>query len=252
MSECLRNFTVSAVSSSHFVQKSFVIFMKPLEAAVFLSTFVKTLFWNISFSIIIKSSFKTQTIPYISGTINPVLTVVIESSLEVSMLDTTEMANIDTTEMANIYYCYRLLQVYVYTRPQLLLTILLLDSFLRTFQRLILIWISIRVAFKHPAHIWATSWENLILPCANNKGADQPAHPRSLISTFVVRFLDSVIHVLATSEISRLACFCRWAGQFESYLVENPKDRLSRDVAYLSWSMENLQKCALRSACMSM
>ena len=39
---------------------------------------------------------------------------------------------------------------------------------------------------------------------ANNKGADQPAHLRSLISTFVVRFLDSVIPVLAIAEISRL------------------------------------------------
>ena len=27
---------------------------------------------------------------------------------------------------------------------------------------------------------------------ANNKGADQPAHPRSLISTFFVRSLDSI------------------------------------------------------------
>ena len=34
--------------------------------------------------------------------------------------------------------------------------------------------------------IWATSWENLFLPYANNKGADQPAHPHSLISAFVV------------------------------------------------------------------
>ena len=30
-----------------------------------------------------------------------------------------------------------------------------------------------------------------IMPYANNKGADQPAHPRSLISTFVVRCLDT-------------------------------------------------------------
>ena len=29
--------------------------------------------------------------------------------------------------------------------------------------------------------------------CANNKGADQPAHPRSLISAFVVRCLDSIV-----------------------------------------------------------
>ena len=28
---------------------------------------------------------------------------------------------------------------------------------------------------------------------ANNKGADQPAHPRSLISAFVVRSLDSIM-----------------------------------------------------------
>ena len=40
--------------------------------------------------------------------------------------------------------------------------------------------------------IWATSWENLYMPYANNKGADQPAHPRSLISAFVVRCLDGV------------------------------------------------------------
>ena len=37
---------------------------------------------------------------------------------------------------------------------------------------------------------------------ANNTGADQPAHPRSLISTFVIRFLESTISKLATSEIS--------------------------------------------------
>ena len=52
--------------------------------------------------------------------------------------------------------------------------------------------------------IWAASWENLFMPYANNKGADQPAHPRSLISTFVVRCLDSIIPLLAIAEISRL------------------------------------------------
>ena len=37
--------------------------------------------------------------------------------------------------------------------------------------------------FSHaPAHNWASSWENLFLPYANNKGADQPAHLRSLIA----------------------------------------------------------------------
>ena len=37
---------------------------------------------------------------------------------------------------------------------------------------------------------------------ANNTGADQPAHPRSLVSAFVIRFLESIISRLAMSEIS--------------------------------------------------
>ena len=45
---------------------------------------------------------------------------------------------------------------------------------------------------------------------ANNKGADQPAHPHSLISTFVVRYLDSIIPTLAKSKLSRLACRLVW------------------------------------------
>ena len=43
-----------------------------------------------------------------------------------------------------------------------------------------------------------------LMPYANNKGADQPAHPRSLISTFVVRCLDSKMPLVSISEISRL------------------------------------------------
>ena len=38
----------------------------------------------------------------------------------------------------------------------------------------------------------------------NNKGADQPAHPHSLISAFVVRCLDSVIFLGSISELSSL------------------------------------------------
>ena len=36
---------------------------------------------------------------------------------------------------------------------------------------------------------------------ANNKGADQPAHPHSLISAFVIRLSESIICRLVTSEI---------------------------------------------------
>ena len=43
-----------------------------------------------------------------------------------------------------------------------------------------------------------------LMPYAKNKGADQLAHPRSLISTFVVHCLDSVIPLVSISEISSL------------------------------------------------
>ena len=36
----------------------------------------------------------------------------------------------------------------------------------------------------------------------NNTGADQPAHPRSLISAFVIHVLESILCKLATKEIS--------------------------------------------------
>ena len=37
---------------------------------------------------------------------------------------------------------------------------------------------------------------------ANNKGTYQPAHLRSLISTFVIRLLEGTISRLVTSEVS--------------------------------------------------
>ena len=55
--------------------------------------------------------------------------------------------------------------------------------------------------------IWATSWENLFMSYANNKGADRNFKP--------------------------LPSFCSWARRFESTLVANPEDRFSRDVAHL-------------------
>ena len=39
--------------------------------------------------------------------------------------------------------------------------------------------------------------------CEKTKGADQRAHPRILISAFVIRCLDSIIPLLAITEISR-------------------------------------------------
>ena len=53
---------------------------------------------------------------------------------------------------------------------------------------------------------------NLFLPYVNNEGADQPAHPRSLISAFVVRCLDRIILLVSI-------------GQFESTRSQTPEDR---------------------------
>ena len=43
-----------------------------------------------------------------------------------------------------------------------------------------------------------------LMSYANNKGADQPAHPRSLISAFVVSCLDSIISIDSIAENLRL------------------------------------------------
>ena len=43
-----------------------------------------------------------------------------------------------------------------------------------------------------------------VLPYANNKGADQPAHPCSLISAFVIYCLDGIISLVSISKISSL------------------------------------------------
>ena len=46
----------------------------------------------------------------------------------------------------------------------------------------------------------------MLMPYANNKGADQPAHPhpRSLISAFVVHCIASIIPLFSIFEISSL------------------------------------------------
>ena len=69
---------------------------------------------------------------------------------------------------------------------------------------------------------------------ANNKGADQPAHPRSLISTFVVRCLDSAVCVLAISKVSRfkLASTGERAGLNLTW-SKISKDTFSRDAAQI-------------------
>ena len=65
------------------------------------------------------------------------------------------------------------------------------------------------------------------MPYANNKGADQPAHLRSLFSVFVVRCLDSTIPLLAKYKISRLVSVAVQAG-LSLTRSQTPEDRFSR------------------------
>ena len=60
--------------------------------------------------------------------------------------------------------------------------------------------------FLHCSHItFEPGHEKMcLMSYANNKGADQPAHPHSLISAFVVRCLDSIISLGSIAKISRL------------------------------------------------
>ena len=73
------------------------------------------------------------------------------------------------------------------------------------------------------------------MPHANNKGADQPAHLRSLISAFVLCCLDSVIPLVSIPEISSLYLAS------ESSLVENPEDRCSYDEAIFEFLLLDWQ-----------
>ena len=72
------------------------------------------------------------------------------------------------------------------------------------------------------------------MPYANNKGADQPGHPRSLISFFIVCCLDSMICILSISKVSSfyLASIAKQAG-LNLTRLKIPQDRFSRDEAQL-------------------
>ena len=70
----------------------------------------------------------------------------------------------------------------------------------------------------------------------NNNGADQPAHRRSLISNFVVCFLDeSYLHLLR-EKFQFLASLFSRRDWFKTRFVGNPEDRFSRVVACVACS----------------
>ena len=51
---------------------------------------------------------------------------------------------------------------------------------------------------------WASTQENLSSGFANNKGADQPAYPFSLVSAFAIRSMESIIYKHTTRDIIAL------------------------------------------------
>ena len=69
---------------------------------------------------------------------------------------------------------------------------------------------------------------------ANIKGADQPAHPRSLISAFVVRCLDSVMSLVSVIKISSII-LASVAEQASLSLTwsETPEDTFSHDEVHI-------------------
>ena len=62
----------------------------------------------------------------------------------------------------------------------------------------------------------------------SKKGADKPAHPRSLISAFVVRCLDSVMSLVSVIKISSLMV-ASVAEKASLTWSETPKDMFSHD-----------------------
>ena len=73
-----------------------------------------------------------------------------------------------------------------------------------------------------------------VLSYANNNGAVQPAHPRSLISAFIVRCLDSIMSLVSVTKISSLtlASVAEQSG-LSLTLSETPEDTFSNDEAQL-------------------
>ena len=66
-----------------------------------------------------------------------------------------------------------------------------------------------------PGAIWALSWENLFMPCASNKGADQPAQPHSqrLYCSLPGQYNISTCYIW---KFKTLVSLISWAGWSES------------------------------------
>ena len=97
--------------------------------------------------------------------------------------------------------------------------------------------------------ISATSWENLFTPYENNKGADQPAHLRSLINAFVICCLDGIVPLVSISEVSSLylASLAAEAGLSQPWL-QSPKTGflVMRLTLFMQWITKMLIRLLYR------
>ena len=78
-----------------------------------------------------------------------------------------------------------------------------------------------------------------LMQYANNKGADQPVHPRSLISIFVVRCLDGMTYTCCIQSFKVLASFWSCAHWFDLFVLSFKSQstifQSCRDGAIASW-----------------
>ena len=76
--------------------------------------------------------------------------------------------------------------------------------------------------------IWASTQENLSSRRGNNKVADQPAHPYSLISAFVIHYLKSRVASFGNMQnFNILASLCSW---WDSLCQKPQRQVLSRNL----------------------
>ena len=73
----------------------------------------------------------------------------------------------------------------------------------------------------HGSNVYEPSHEKMcLITYVNNKDAAEPAHPRSLISSFVVQRQDRSLYI---RNFKILVGLCSWAGQFVSSLARDSR-----------------------------
>ena len=90
--------------------------------------------------------------------------------------------------------------------------------------------------------VWASSWENLFIPYANNRRRSAYAFAQSiqrLCCSLPRQYNTSCFYI---RNFKPLPNFCGCAGRLESTLVENPEDRFSCDEARIVPVFQSIEK----------